>query len=49
MRTVAEIASFGREPGLLAFLCTECGASDSILVYPAANNREVDREQQHCR
>jgi hypothetical protein len=45
MRTVAEIASFGRDPGLVAFLCTECGAADSILVYPANKNREVDHEQ----
>jgi len=34
MQTVAEIAATGRDPGLVAFLCTYCGAADSVLIYP---------------
>jgi hypothetical protein len=36
MHRVAEIAPFGHGPGLIAFLCTDCGAVDSTLVYPPA-------------
>jgi hypothetical protein len=36
MHQVAEIAPFGEGPGLVAFLCTDCGQVDSTLVYPAA-------------
>jgi hypothetical protein len=36
MRTVAEIAPFGDGPGLIAFLCTDCGATASTLLYSAA-------------
>jgi len=32
MQTVAEIAAIGRDPGLVAFLCTYCGATDSALT-----------------
>ena len=35
MRTVAEIAPFGNGPGLIAFLCTECGVTASTLLYSA--------------
>jgi hypothetical protein len=39
MRTVAEIAATGRDPGLAAFLCTYCGAADSVLIYPTNEGR----------
>jgi hypothetical protein len=41
MQRVADVMPFGSSPGLVAFLCTECGNSHSILVYPT--NREVDQ------
>jgi len=44
MRQVADITPFGGSPGLIAFLCTYCGSSNSILVH--AKNREVDHEEQ---
>jgi len=34
METVAEIAPMCGKPGLLAFLCSECGGSRSDLVSP---------------
>jgi RNase P subunit RPR2 len=43
MTTVAEIAPMGRGPGLVAFLCADCGASDSTLVYPS--NRGTEQKQ----
>jgi len=36
MLRVAEIRPFGREPGLVAFVCQECGNSQSELIYPAS-------------
>jgi hypothetical protein len=33
MGVVADIAPVGNEPGLRAFLCDRCGATDSVLVY----------------
>ena len=41
MRTVAEITATGRDPGLAAFLCTYCGAADSVLIYPNNEAWEV--------
>ena len=41
MEAVAEIAPFGREPGLIAFLCSECGATESALIEPANRTRQV--------
>ena len=43
MRTVAEIAPIGRDPGLAAFHCTYCGAADSVLIYPNNEAWEVGR------
>jgi len=43
MRTVAEIAATGRDPGLAAFLCTYCGAADSVLIYPNNEAWEAGR------
>ena len=43
MRTVAEIAPIGRDPGLAAFHCTYCGAADSVLIYPNNEAWEVAR------
>jgi hypothetical protein len=34
MEMVANIAPIGAEPGLVAFLCADCGATESTLVYP---------------
>jgi hypothetical protein len=33
MGVVADIAPGRNEPGLRAFLCDQCGATDSVLVY----------------
>jgi hypothetical protein len=30
MLSVVEIAPFGAGPGLVAFMCTECGTTDSV-------------------
>lgn len=35
MQTVAEIAPMGRGPPLLAFICEECGQTESTLIYPS--------------
>jgi hypothetical protein len=35
METVAEIPPMGRGPGLRAFLCADCGETESALVYPS--------------
>jgi hypothetical protein len=35
MRAVAEIAPFNGSPGLRAFMCEACGATDSILTQSA--------------
>ena len=43
MQTVAEIAATGRDPGLVALLCTYCAATDSALTYPTNRAREVGR------
>jgi hypothetical protein len=32
MSNVAEIAPFGGGPGLVAFMCSHCGTTDSVLV-----------------
>ena len=42
MDRVAEIAPLRSDPGLLAFLCSHCGASDSILVHTGSLDRRVD-------
>ena len=43
MQTVAEIAAIGRDPGLVAFLCTYCGAAHSVLIYPTDEASGVGR------
>ena len=43
MIEVAAILPMGGSPGLIAFLCAQCGKSDSILVYPT---RHSERAQQ---
>jgi predicted RNA-binding Zn-ribbon protein involved in translation (DUF1610 family) len=40
MERVVEIAPFGAEPGLVAFLCPSCGST--ALVYPANTRLETD-------
>jgi hypothetical protein len=34
MKLVAEIPPMGQDHGLVAFLCSECGSADTILVDP---------------
>jgi hypothetical protein len=34
MDIVADISPQGREPGLRAFVCSECGTVDSVLIDP---------------
>ena len=52
MGVVADIAPGGNDPGLRAFLCDGCGATDSVLVYPtrstapAATGQAVQQQQQ---
>jgi hypothetical protein len=40
MEMVANIAPTGAEPGLVAFLCLDCGATESALTY---QQRELGR------
>jgi hypothetical protein len=43
MSRVAEIAPFGGGPGLVAFMCTNCSTTDSVLVQPhTARARTTD-------
>jgi hypothetical protein len=41
MRAVAEIAPFNGSPGLRAFMCDTCGATDSILTQSAVLPSEM--------
>jgi len=34
MISAADIAPIGREPGLVVLICTDCEASDSVLIHP---------------
>ena len=45
MREVAEITSIGSDPGLVAFVCTCCGAADSAIVYAKNKTSEMDLSQ----
>jgi hypothetical protein len=42
MPRVAEIAPFGRGPGLVAFMCTDCGTTDSVLFHEPHTPRGAD-------
>jgi hypothetical protein len=42
MSRVAEIAPFGGGPGLVAFMCTNCGTTDSVLVHEPHTARSAD-------
>ena len=39
MEEIATILPMGGAPGLVAFLCAQCGKSDSMLVYPIRHAR----------
>jgi hypothetical protein len=39
MSGVAEIAPFAGGPGLVAFICTDCGAADSVLIHAGGQTR----------
>jgi hypothetical protein len=43
MQMIATIEPSGRDPGLVAFVCAECDAADSTLVYPVNRTREASR------
>jgi hypothetical protein len=45
MREVAEIIPNGSDPGLVAFVCTYCGAADSAIMYPKNKTSEMDLSQ----
>jgi uncharacterized Zn finger protein len=45
MSSVAEIAPFGGGPGLVALMCTECGTTDSVLVYQAHKSQQATRSR----
>jgi hypothetical protein len=46
MKTVATIAPVGHHtPGLIAFLCPYCGAAQSELIEPAADESGDDDRQ----
>jgi hypothetical protein len=49
MEHVATIVPMGGSPGLVAFLCTQCGKSESVLVYPMSNAELAQhREYEHA-
>jgi hypothetical protein len=43
MQVVATIAPIGGKPGLEAFVCANCGASRSVLLYPDKPDWKVDQ------
>jgi hypothetical protein len=43
MSNVAEIAPFGGDPGLVAFMCADCGAADSVVIYARTEVRRWNR------
>jgi hypothetical protein len=45
MRTVATIEPIGSSPGLVALRCANCGATDSILVYPTTRIQDAEIKQ----
>jgi hypothetical protein len=45
MREVAEITPIGSDPGLVAFVCAYCGATDSAIVYAKNKTSEMDLSQ----
>ena len=50
MEMVAKIAPMGEGPGLVAFLCAQCGAATSTLIYRAeevGHEQKKDNRQQH--
>ena len=42
MQQVVTIEPIGSTPDLVAFLCVDCGSTDSVLVYLVNRGREVD-------
>ena len=45
MSRVAEIGPFGGGPGLVAFMCTDCGTTDSVLVHEPHMARGADHKR----
>jgi len=43
MKEVATILPMGGNPGLVAFLCAQCGKSDSIFVYSIKHAERAQR------
>jgi hypothetical protein len=44
MSSVAEIAPFGGAPGLVALVCTDCGATDSVLIHGRTEVRRSNKK-----
>jgi hypothetical protein len=47
MVTVADFEPFNGSPGLRAFLCEGCGATDSILTQSAVLPSDMAQTQRH--
>jgi len=45
MQTVATIEPMWGKPGLVAFICSSCGGTNSVLVYPAGQVGHGDRKK----
>ena len=45
MSSVAEIAPFGGDPGLVALTCTDCGTMDSVLVHQPHKSQQASRSR----
>ena len=45
MSSVAEIAPFGGDPGLVALMSIDCGTTDSLLVHQAHKSQPVARRR----
>ena len=48
MREVATILPMGGSPGLVAFLCAQCGKSNSILIEPKQQIRGKQIDAYQC-
>jgi hypothetical protein len=48
MTEVATILPMGGSPGLVAFLCAQCGKSNSILIEPKQQSRGKQLDAYQC-
>jgi len=49
IQMVATLEPYRRDPGLVAFVCAECDAADSILVCPVNRTRDSSRSHKQRR